>query len=98
MAKKTATKKSAAPTKKAPAAKPAKKKAPAKKSAEVELVLEPAEEKALDLVEKSKRVCKDLEEEVTKAISGAVATVFNGHGVSLTPRQAKNIALLLFGD
>lgn len=98
MAKKTATKKSAAPAKKAPAAKPAKKKAPAKKSAEPELVLDAAEEKALDLVEKSKRLCKDLEVAVTESISQAVGKVFKDHGVTLTAAQAKNIALLLFGD
>ena len=82
-----------AATKKAP-----KKKASPKKAEPMEIKLEAAEEKALDMVQSSKRLCKDLETEVTGAISQAVKKVFESHKHALTPAQSQNVALILFGD
>jgi hypothetical protein len=95
MAKKKVAKKKAAPaTKKAP-----KKKAAEKKPADaVEFKLSPVEEKALDLVQSSKELCKDLETAVTESISVAVQKVYKAHKIALTSAQAQNVALLLFGD
>jgi hypothetical protein len=101
MAKKTtksAAKPSKAPAKKAPA-KATKKKAPAKKQAKpVEIELDPAEAKAIELAHASDEVCTELEDAVTSAISQAVRKVFKQHDVALTSDQAEEVALLLFGD
>jgi hypothetical protein len=102
MAKKTtksATKSgSKAPAKKAPA-KATKKKAPAKKQPEAtEIVLDPAETKAIELAHSSEKVCTELEEAVTSAITQAVRKVFKQNGVALTSDQAEEVAMLLFGD
>jgi transposase len=99
MAKKQSARKTAATPKKATATKPAKKKAPAKKAAEpAEIVLEPAEEEALDLAQSASDVCSELEVAVTSAVTQAVRKIFKQHRISLTPPQAKNVALMLFGD
>ena len=96
MAKKAATKKTA---KKKPAATKAAKKKPAKKQAEPEqIVLSAVEEKAFDLVQKSKAVCRELEVAVTAAVADSVQAVFKQHGIALTAAQAQNVAVILFGD
>jgi hypothetical protein len=91
-----ATKKPA-PTKKAAPAK-AKKKAPAKKNAPVEIELDAAEAKAIELVHTTDKVCTELEVAVTTAVAQAVGKVFKKHSISLTSAQAEKVALLLFGD
>jgi hypothetical protein len=104
MAKKKTAPKTAAPPKKAAKPKPAKtpagkKKAPPKKAAApVEEMLDPMEEKALDLVQSSKSLCRELEEAVTAAIAEGLQKVFQQHQVELTSDQARNIAMILFGD
>jgi ribosomal protein S25 len=97
MAKKAPAKKTAAAKK--PAAKAAKKKAPAKKKAEpAQIVLSAVEEKAFDLVQSSKAVCRELEVAVTGAVAEAVQDVFEEHGIVLTASQSQNVAVILFGD
>jgi hypothetical protein len=98
MAKKKVAKK-AAPSKKAAKAKPAKKKtAPAIKDDQIEIMLEPIEKEALDLVQTSNQLCNDLEVAVTSAVSQAVRKVFKSHKVALSAAQAENVALILFGN
>ena len=94
MAKKTAKKAPAAKTakKKAPA-----KKAPAKKAKAAEYVPDPIEEKAFKLAQSSAKVRKDLELEVTLAMTIAVRKVFDKHGVALAEDQANRMAMVLFG-
>jgi len=76
----------------------AKKKAPAKKIERIEIDLDPAETKAVELAHSSVAVRTELEEAVTLAMSQAVRKVFKQHGISLTSSQAPEVALLLFGD
>ncbi len=94
MAKKTAKKAPVAKTtkKKAPA-----KKAPAKKAKAAEYVPDPIEEKAFKLAQSSAKVRKDLEMEVTLAMTTAVRGVFKKHGVVLAEEQANRMAMVLFG-
>jgi len=87
--KKAATKK--APAKKAP------KKTPAHE-AELEITLEPIEEKAFHLAHSSAKVQRELEEAVTEALGKSVRKVFKNHRIDLTPAQATNMAMILFGD
>ena len=99
MAKKAPAKKTTVAKKKPAAAKAAKKKAPAKKKAgSAQIELSAIEEKALDLVESSKAVCRELEEAVTAAVAGAVQKVFKQHKIDLTAPQSQNVAVILFGD
>jgi transposase len=93
MAKKKAAKKAAVKGSKA------KKKAPAKaKDEQIEIKLDVLEQQALDLVQKSDDLCNDLEKEVTQAVAKSVAIVFKKHKIKLTPAQAENVALILFGN
>jgi hypothetical protein len=39
-----------------------------------------------------------LEHDVTEAVSKAVGAVFEKHNITLTPAQAENVALILFGN
>jgi hypothetical protein len=97
MAKKKVAKK-AAPAKKAPA-KGAKKKAPPKrKDEQIEIKLDPVEQQAIDLVSTSEPLCDDLELTVTSAVAKAVGTVYKKYKINLTPAQAENVALILFGN
>jgi hypothetical protein len=110
VAKKAAPK--SATAKKAPVKKkaPAKKKAPVKKKAakkarkadEAEHVhefqLDPVEEKAFRLAHSSAKVQRALEEAVTAALSKTVRKVFKDNRIDLTPIQATNMAMILFGD
>ncbi len=97
MAKKTARTKATA-TKKTTGTKAAKKKVPAKKVERIEIELDPAETRAVELAHSSDELCRELEEAVTAAVSQAVRRVFKQHGVSLAPPQAQEVAMLLFGD
>lgn len=96
MAKKKATKK-AAPAKKAAAKKSKKKTPPVRDDEQIELILDPLEQKALDLVSTSDQLCDDLELAVTAAVAKTVGTIYKKHKVNLTAAQAENVALLLFG-
>jgi hypothetical protein len=98
MAKKTTGKKPATPAKhKAPATK-AKKKAPARKTEQVEIELDPIQIKALELVQSSEKVRKELEEGATAAMSRAVGKVFQKHRISLSASQSQEVAAVLFGE
>jgi len=89
-----------------PKKKAATKKAPAKKApkttraheAELEITLEPIEEKAFHLAHSSAKVQRELEEAVTEALGKSVRKVFKNHPIDLTPAQATNMAMILFGD
>lgn len=104
--KKAATK--AAPKKQAPPKKkkaPPKKKAPAKKPPKAqeaapvqEFQMDPVEEKAFRLAHSSAKVQRALEEGVTVALSRTVRKVFKDNRIDLTPAQANNMAMILFGD
>jgi hypothetical protein len=76
----------------------AKKKAPAKKIERIEIELDSVETKAFDLAHSSIEVCTELEEAVALAMSQVVRKVFEQHGISLTPLQSQEVALLMFGD
>jgi hypothetical protein len=75
-----------------------KRKSPAKKIERIEIELDPVETKAFELAHSSAAVRTELEEAVTSAITGTVRKVFKRHRISLTPPQAEEVALLLFGD
>lgn len=85
--------------KKRPAKKTAKttKKAGAKVQSE-QIVLRPAPNKALKLVDKSAKVRADLEGAVTLAAAKAVRKVMKDHGITLTPPEASEITSILFGE
>ena len=74
------------------------KKKPAKKADRVEIEIDPAETKAFELVQSSKKVCEDLELAVTAAVAQAVRKVFKQHRIALTSPQAEKVATILFGD
>ena len=76
----------------------AKKTAQAKQIERIEIELDPIETKAFDLAHSSVEVCTELEEAVALAISQVVRKVFKQHGISLSPSQAQEVALLMFGD
>jgi hypothetical protein len=89
-----------AATKKATAKKAPKKKTPAPEAEHVdeEITLEPIEEKAFHLAHTSAKVQRELEEAVTDALGKSVRKVFKNHRIDLTPAQATNMAMILFGD
>lgn len=96
-APKSATAKKAPLKKKAPVKKKAAKKA--RKAEHVhEFQLDPIEEKAFRLAHSSAKVQRALEEAVTVALSKAVRKVFKDNRIDLTPAQATNMAMILFGD
>jgi hypothetical protein len=97
MAKKSATAKKATATPKA-AAKKGCKSATCKSHEADELVLDAVEEKAFDLAQSSDALCDELEVEVTEALSVVVRKVYKKHKIALSAQQAKNVALVLFGD
>jgi hypothetical protein len=78
--------------------KTARKKTAARKVERVEIELDPAETKAFELARSTDEVCRELEEAVTLAVSQAVRRVFKQRGIALTPPQAQEVAMLLFGD
>jgi hypothetical protein len=114
MAKKKVAKKKTEPAKKATPTKGARKKTPLEcpecrgtgkiattpefEKDMVEIVPDALEQQALDLVQTSERLCDDLEEAVTAAVSKAVGAVFKRYKVVLSAEQAENVALILFGN
>jgi hypothetical protein len=103
MAKKKAVAKKAPAAKKAPTAKkpenqPEKKPAIFRGEEEEGYSLDELETKAFDLAQSSEPVREALENEVTDAIGKAVRKVFKVHGLALSPAQAANMAMILFGD
>jgi hypothetical protein len=114
MAKKKVAKKKSGPAKKAVPAKSGRKKTPLEcpecrgtgkmvtppelEKDMIEIVPDALEQQALDLVQTSEKLCDDLEESVTAAVSKAVGTVFKKHKVILSDEQAENVALVLFGN
>ena len=98
MAKKSATAKKATATPKAAATKKGCKSATCKSHESDEIVLDAVEEKAFDLAQSSDALCDELEVEVTEALSVVVRKVYKKHKITLSAQQAKNVALVLFGD
>lgn len=98
MAKKQPAKSAVKTTKKATAT--AKK---AVKQAEVnvqeeEIVLSAAAKKALRLIEKSSKVCVELEAAVTVAVDKVVRKCMKDNGIELTADEANLLASILFGE
>lgn len=97
--KKAAPKKKAIPKKKAAPKKAAKKAPQAQETEHVhEFQLDPVEEKAFHLAHSSAKVQRALEEAVTDALARAVRKVFKDNRINLSPAQANNMAMILFGD
>ena len=65
---------------------------------QIEIQLDAVEQQAIDLVSTSDKLCDDLEEAVTAAVSKSVGTIYKQHKIKLTPEQAENVALVLFGN
>ena len=63
-----------------------------------EIELDPTEEQAFRLAQKSRPFRDEMETAVTVAISKTVRKVFKGHGVALSAEQAEKMAMILFGD
>jgi len=94
MAKKRAAKKTAQATKtteKAP--KKGKKQPPVE-----QIDLDPPQDKAVRLVDKSARVRAELEQAVTAAAAKAVRKVMKDHNIHLTAAQADVLTAIWFGD
>jgi len=87
MAKKRAAKKTAKATKKTT------KQAPAE-----QIYLDPPQDKAVRLVDKSAKVRAELEQAVTAAAAKAVRKVMKDHEISLTAAQADLLTAIWFGD
>ena len=75
----------------------ASKKAPKKAPAE-EIYLDPAQDKALNLVDKSAKVRAALEQEVGMAVSKAVRKVMKDNKIDLTLVQAGLLSEIWFGE
>jgi 16S rRNA G966 N2-methylase RsmD len=87
MAKKRAAKKAA------PATKKTAKQAPAE-----QVYLDPPQDKALRLVDKSAKVRAELEQAVTAAAAKAVRKLMKDHNIPLTPAQADLLTAIWFSD
>ena len=87
MAKKRAAKKSAKSTKTA-----------TKSTPEEQIILDPDQDKALRLVDKSAKIRVELEQAVTLAATKAARKVMKDHGISLTPSQTSLLASIWFGE
>jgi hypothetical protein len=85
MAKKRAAKKSAA-------------KKRTKSAPEEQIVLDPDQDKALRLVDKSAKICAELEGAVSQAAAKAVRKVMKDHGISLTPAQTAVLTSIWFSE
>jgi hypothetical protein len=63
-----------------------------------EFALAPLEAKAFDLAQSSDKVRVELEQAVTKAAADAVRKVFRLHKIGLSPAEAANLTVILFGE
>jgi hypothetical protein len=68
------------------------------KKAAAEIVLDPCQDKALRLVDKSAKVRGELEQAVTEAASKVVRKVMKAHDINLTPAQADMLTTIWFAD
>lgn len=87
MAKKRAATKSAKPSDK-----------PAKQIPEEEIVLDAVQDKALRLVDRSAKICAELEDAVSQAATRAVRKCMKEHGIELTASQAAVLTSIWFGE
>lgn len=87
MAKKRPAKKAAKTTKKT-----------GKKTQDVQIVLSPNQDKALKLVDKSAKVCGELEEAVKLAVAKAVRKCMKEHGIELTTPEASLLMSIWFEE
>jgi len=62
-----------------------------------EVVLDPLQEKALRLVDRSAKVRKELEDALAAAAAKVVRKVLKGHGIALSPAQA-DLLMVLWTD
>jgi hypothetical protein len=65
---------------------------------EAEIVLDDTEKKTIDMVLDSEKFRIGLETEVSTALTAAVRKFCRQHGAPLSIAQAKNVAMVLFGD
>ncbi len=75
-----------------------KKKKGAKSAREDQIILDPAQDKALRLVDKSAKIRAELEGAVSLAAAKAVRKVMKDQGISLTPTQTTVLTSIWFGD
>jgi alpha-D-ribose 1-methylphosphonate 5-triphosphate diphosphatase PhnM len=81
----------------------AKKSAPATKKRaeqchEEQIVLDPEQDKALRLVDRSAKIRAELEGAVTTAAAKAVRKVMKDHGIALNPAQTSVLTTIMFGE
>ena len=77
---------------------PKKTKKGAKSAREEQIILDPEQDKALRLVDKSAKIRAELEEVVSLAAAKAVRKVMKDHGISLTPAQTTVLTSIWFGE
>jgi len=69
-----------------------------RKARKEEIVLDPIQDKALKMVDKSAKLRAELERTVTMAAIKAVKKVMKDHGISLTMAQAMVLTSIWFGE
>jgi hypothetical protein len=69
-----------------------------KSAREEQIILDPDQDKALRLVDRSAKVRAELEGAVSLAAAKAVRKVMKDHGISLTPPQASVLTSIWFGE
>ena len=77
---------------------PKKTKKGAKSAREEQIILDPDQDKALRLVDKSAKIRAELEGAVSLAAAKAVRKVMKDHGISLTPAQTTVLTSIWFGE
>ncbi len=65
---------------------------------EEQIILDPDQDKALRLVDKSAKIRAELEGVVSLAAAKAVRKVMKDHGISLTPSQTSVLTSIWFGE
>jgi hypothetical protein len=70
----------------------------AKSAREEQIILDPDQDKALRLVDKSAKIRAELEGAVSLAAAKAVRKVMKDHGISLTPAQTTLLTSIWFGE
>jgi hypothetical protein len=68
------------------------------KPQEEQIVLGANAEKALKLIDKSAKVCDEIEETVSLAVAKALQKVMKANKIELTAAEADLLAGILFGD
>ena len=77
---------------------PATKKKHAEQCREEQIILDPEQDKALRLVDRSAKIRAELEGAVTTAAAKAVRKVMKDHGIALNPAQTNVLTSIMFGE